>query len=234
MTNSFHVQLLDFSNLLEIEDAWKSEDFAALLDAMEYGDRSGMSDDELREMCLMSLQDQEPEEAAFLVLSHVIGDDLRENQLRNMSNEMLDEKLWEEYVDPAFHERLFNVGSLLYSAMPRTFPKPDAVHARLEVTASNAASRELLTDSPNESFLVRLLADGMDDHAVLHRMYGGQLAGNSFPNADEIVWIVRTEAAAEDVWMMEVISSGYWLDALEGTKSYESSAYADDASGRAH
>lgn len=229
MTNIFHVEVLDFSNLLEIEDAWTIDDFAALLDAMEYGDRSGLSDDELREMSLMSLQDQEPEEAAYLVLKHVIGDDLRENQLRNMSNEMLDEKLWEEYVDPAFHERLFNVGSLLYSAMPRKFPKPDAVHARLEVTASNAVSRELLKGSLDESFLVRLLADGMDDHAVLHRMYGEQLAGNSFPNAAEIVWIVRTEAVGEDVWVVEVISSGYWLDALEGTKSYESSAYTDDA-----
>jgi len=228
MKNNFHVQILNFSNLQEIEGAWTTDDFAALLDAMEYGDRSGMGDDELREMCLMSLQDLEPEEAAYLVLRHDMGNVLREGQLRNMANEMLDEKLWEEYVDPAVHERLFNVGSLLYAAFPQTFPEPDAVRVKFEITCANAASRELLTASPNESFLVRLLADGMDSHAVLHRLYGEQLKGKSFPNADEVVWIVRTEAVSEDVMVIEVISSGYWLDALDRTKSYESAAYADE------
>lgn len=229
MTNSFNVRILNFSNLQEIEDAWEADDFKALLDAMEYGDRTGISDGELREYCLMSLQDQEPEEAAYLVLRHVIGDALRDGQLRNMANEMLEEKLWEEYVDPAFHERLFNVGSLLYATMPRIFPKPDAVRVKLEVTSSNAASAELLTGSLNESFLVRLLADGMDDHAVLHRLYGEQLKGQSFPNADEVVWIVRTEAVGKEVLEIEVIGSGYWLDALERSEAYESTAYVDVA-----
>ncbi|MEH6728899.1 MAG: hypothetical protein V7703_22355, partial [Hyphomicrobiales bacterium] len=125
MTNSFHVQVLDFSNLLEIEGAWTNSDFAALLEQMEFGDQSGLAEDDLRDMCLMSLQDLDPDDAAYLVLKHVIGDALREGQLRNMANEMLEEKLWEDYVDPAYHERLFNVGSLLYAAMPRVFLKPD-------------------------------------------------------------------------------------------------------------
>ena len=228
MENVFQVRILKFSNLREIEGAWTRDDFAALLDAMEYGDQSGMSDDELREMCLLSLQDLEPDDAAYLVLKHVMGDALRQGQLRNMANEMLDEKLWEEYVDPEFHERLFNVGSLLFAAFPRTFPEPDAVRVNLEITCADAASRKLLTASPSESFLVRLLADGMDDHAVLHRLYGEELKGTSFPNADQVVWIVRTEAVSEDIMAIEVISSGYWLDALERTRSYESNAYADE------
>jgi len=119
MSASFSVQLIEFSTLQEIEGTWTTDGFAALLDAMEFGDRSDLPDAELRDMCLMSLQDQAPEEAAYLVLKQVIGDTLREGQLRNISNEMLTEKLWEEYVDPDFHERLFNVGSVLYAAMPR-------------------------------------------------------------------------------------------------------------------
>ena len=135
MKNIFSVQLQEFSSLLEIDGAWTLSDYSKLLDAMEFGDVSQIDDGELRDMCLMSLQDLEPEEAAFLVLDHVIGDSLREGQLRNMANEMLDEKLWEEYVDPSFHERLFNVGSLLYAAFPRVFPKPDAVHIVLDITS---------------------------------------------------------------------------------------------------
>ena len=228
MQSAFHVRVLSFSNLLEIEGAWTSDGFSALLDAMEYGDRSGLSDDELREMCILSLQDRDPEEAAYLVLEQCMGDVLRDGQMRNIANEMLDEKLWEEYSDSAFHERMFNAGSLLYAAFPRSFPKPDAVRVELEVTAANASARALLTPTPSESFLVRLLADGMDDGAVLHRLYGEQLQGTSFPNADEVVWIVRTEAIGADVMRLEVISSGYWLDALERTDSYDSAAYADE------
>ncbi len=228
MNNSFHVEVRDFSTLQEIDGAWKTADFAALLDAMEFGDHSQLGDDEMREMCLMSLQDQEPEEAAYLVLKHVIGDDLREGQLRNMSNEMLNEKLWEEYVDPGFHERLFNVGSVLYAAIPSRFPKTDAVRVRLKVAAQDTTSREHLNPVPTEALLVRLLADGMEANAVLHRLYGEQLTGPVFPNADEIVWIVNANSDGDDVLMIEVISSGYWLDALEGTKSYNSTAYADE------
>ncbi len=229
MTTLFHVQILSFSNLLEIEGARTPAHFAALLDAMEYGDRSGMSDDELREMSIMSLQDLKPAEAASLVLKHDMGEVLRDGQIRNLANEMLDEKLWEDYADSSLHERMFTAGSLLYAAFPQSFPVPDAVRVELEVTAANAAAKRLLTAAPNESFLVRLIADGMDDQAVLHRLYSNQLKGKSFPNADEVIWIVRTDAVAEDVMRLELISSGYWLDALGRTRSYDSAAYADEA-----
>ena len=228
MKNVFRVRLLGFSTLLEIEGARTADDFAALLEAMEYGDVSGMSGEELREMCLLSLQDLDPVEAAYSVLKHDMGDVLRDGQARNLASEMLEEKLWEEYSNSKLHERMFNAGSLLYAAFPQTFPKPDAVRVQLEVTAENAAAKELLTASLNESFLVRLLADGMGSHAVLHRLYGKELTGTSFPNADEVVWIVRTEAISEDTMRIDVISSGYWLDALEDPELYESNAYADD------
>ena len=227
MTNRFQVRVLSYSNIGEIEGARTDADFAVLLDAMEFGDQSGIAAGELREMCLMSLQDLEPEEAAYLVLKHDMGNVLRDGQLRNIANEMLDEKLWEEYADPSFHERMFNAGSLLYAAFPGSFPEPDAVRVILDVTAENAASREALTASPDETFLVRLLADGMDSHAVLHRMYGEELKGGSFPNAAEVIWIVRAEPVSDGVMKLEITGSGYWLDGLEQTDSYESTAYAD-------
>lgn len=229
MKNNFDVEILKFSNLLEIEGAWKASDFAALLDEMEFGDTSQMADTELREMCIMSLQDQEPDEAAYLVLKHVIGSDLKDSQIRNMSHEMLTEKLWEEYVDPAFHERLFNVGSVLYAALPRAFPKPDAVRVNLKVTATDTPSWQSLNPSLTEALIVRILADGMERDAVLHRLYGEQLKGTSFSNAEEIVWIVETQPEGESGLIMNVTGSGYWLDALERTKSYSSNAYSDKA-----
>lgn len=227
MTHKYDVEVLAFSNLTEIEGFWKPTDYAALLDAMEFGDHAQMGQDELREMCLMSLQDQEPDEAAYLVMKNVIGDALKDSQLRAMSHEMASEKLWEEYVDPAFHERLFNVGSLLFAAMPRTFPKTDAVQLKLQVNAADKEALQLITPAPAEALLVRLLADGMEDNAVLHRLYGDQLAGPSFPNAAEVVWIMQTDTIGDLSTTVSVIGSGYWLDALERTKSYSSNAYPD-------
>jgi hypothetical protein len=228
MNNSFDVEVLDFSNLLEIAGARRPSDFETLLDMMEYGDRSGMNDVECREMCLLSLQDLEPEEAAYLVLKHDMANILRDGQMRNIASEMQDEKLWEEYADTSLHERMFTAGSLLYEAFPNVFPKPDAVHITLHITAENAPSKKLLSKSLSESFLVRLLADGMDEHAILHRLYGAELKGKSFPNAEEVVWIVRANAISENAMNVEVISSGYWLDPLSRTKAYKSGAYADE------
>lgn len=227
MVNSFRVEVLSFSNILEIEGARKVGDYTSLLDALEYGDQAGLSDDEKREMCLMSIQDHEPAEAAYHVLKHDMRDILRDGQMRNAATEMLDEKLWEEYADSSLHERMFNAGSFLYAAFPNSFPKPDAVRVVLSITANDARSKALLTPELNESFLVRLLADGMEDRTALHRLYHEELAGQSFPNAAEVVWIVRTNPLDEDVMEIEVISSGYWLDALMDTASYDSSAYAD-------
>lgn len=227
MVNNFLVRVLDFATITEIEGARSVQDFTALLDAMEYGDQASLRDDERREMCVMSLQDLEPEEAAYLVLKHDLGGVLRDGQLRNTANEMRDEKLWEEYADPALHERMFNAGSLLYAAFPAIFPEPDAIRVVLEVTAATPSSATLLTPSLNEAFLARLLADGMDEHAILHRFYGDEIRGRSFPNADQVVWIVRTEPIDGNSMRIEVIGSGYWLAALDGVDRFESAAYAD-------
>jgi hypothetical protein len=226
-SQGYTVHLRDFATLQEIEGQWTPSDFAALLDEMEFGDHADLSDSDLRDMCLMSLQDLEPEEAAYIVLKHVVGEALREGQLRNAANEMRDEKLWEEYVDPAFHGRMFRAASLLFAAFPRIFPKTDAVQVTIEVKPANEQGRALLQPEPAPSILARLLAGGMDDHAVLNRFFGDQIKGKSFPNAADIIWMAQTESAGEDGCVVKIVSSGYWLDPLEDTESYDVQAHAD-------
>ncbi len=224
---TYTVQLRDFANLQEIDGQWTASDFATLLDEMDFGDRTGLSNTELRAMCLMSLQDQEPEDAAYIVLKHVIGDTLREGQLRNAANEMREEKLWEEYVDPAFHGHMFKAGSLLYAALPRVFPKTDAAQVTIEVNAQNEQGKSHLLPAPAPSLLVRLLAGGMGDHAVLNRFYGDQISGKSFPNATDIVWLAQIDAASDESCVIKIVSSGYWLNALQDTETYDVRAYPD-------
>lgn len=228
MNNQFHVRVLGFSILQEIEGARTADDYATLLHAMEFDSTAGMNEDELREMCLMSLQDLKPVAAAAIVLKHDLGDQLNDGQIRNIAGEMLDEKFWEHYADMSFHERMFHVGALLYAAFPQSFPEPDAVQVALEVTAANDAANETLNQALSESLLVRLLADGMSDGSVLHRLFDQQLQGKSFPEAEAIVWIVQTERVSPRALKINVISSGYWLDSLRETQSYDSTAYADE------
>jgi hypothetical protein len=175
----------------------------------------------------MSLQDLQPRDAAALLLQYKLGEVLSKGEINNMSGEMLDEKLWEDDSDMTLHEQLFNVGSLLSATFSTTFPEPDAVRVTLQVTACNEAAEGVLSQPLSESFLVRLLADGMDDSAVLHRLFEEQLAGRSFPEAESIVWTVHTEAIGDNAVEVDVISSGYWMDSLRNTRSYESSAYGD-------
>lgn len=204
-------------------------DFGALLDAMDYGDRCGLSDAELREMCLLSLQDLEPAEAAELVLTHDLDERLTKGQITNYAHEMSDERLWEEAADIDLHEGMFHVASLLYAAMPAAFPEPDAVRVQLEVVAANDVSREALTEVPSASFVLRLLADGMEPDAPLHRLFQDQLTGTSFPEADDIAWIIRSGDLDGSTRTLDVTSSSYWFGGLEDVENYESKAYADEA-----
>lgn len=220
--------MLGFVTLPEIEGARTDDDFVALLDAMEFGDTAGMNSADLREMCVMSLQDREPAEAAALVLERDLGDRLRAGQIRSLAVEMLDDKLWEEYSDMSLHESLFNAGSLLYEAFPRSFPAPDAVRVELEAVATNEAGSEALAQASRESFLVRLLADGMDKASVLHRLFAEQLAGKPFAEADTIVWTARTQPIDVRTVRIDATSSGYWLDPLRDVRAYESTARADE------
>jgi len=225
--NNFSVKITRFANLLEISGAWSDHDFSALLDIMEVEDHSDLTGSDLRELCVMSLQDLKPEQAAEIILRHRMSDVLSEGKIKNISVEMLDEKMWEEYADYALHERFFSVGTLLYEAFPKGVSKPDAVEIDLEITANNDQSAHTLKSHLNESFLVRLLAEGMESNSVLHRMFDDNLGGSSFPDAEKIIWIVNSQAISEKSWKVEVISSGYWLDSLHETRAYESSAFAD-------
>lgn len=221
------MRVLRFAVLREIAGSWNTQDYVALLEALEFDDIASLSTGEIYDVCLMALQDLEPEDAAQVVLHHVIGKRLSKGEIINVAHEMPEQTLWEEYADLSLHERLFNVGSLMYAAFPRIFPEPDAVRVTLEVATTSEAGGAMLSDALNESFPVRLLADGMDEGSALHRVFGEQLAGQAFAEAGTIVWIARGESIDEHKIRIEVISSGLWLDALRDTRAYESTAHSD-------
>ncbi|MEZ6185066.1 MAG: hypothetical protein R3F62_08670 [Planctomycetota bacterium] len=98
MAPSFHVSVLSYRLVEEIEGGWTEADFVRLLEAQDYGDTSGMSPEELREICVRSLQDLPLDEAAALLMRHKLEGALRSGQVENLSHEVADERHWEHWL----------------------------------------------------------------------------------------------------------------------------------------
>lgn len=220
----FNVSVLKFRIVEALSGSWSTFDLRALLDIMGFDGAGDLSEDDLLEICLMSLQDLEPSSAAKLLLRYKLADRLSLGQIDNMASEMIDEKLWEEYADISLHECLFNIGSLLYASRPSLFPKPEAVVMSLNIVATNSRAKEILGCPVLEPFLVRILSDGVDEQAALHRLFEQQLSSGPFPEAESIIWTVETTHSAQGLATVDVISSGYWFDSLKEIKHYESHA----------
>jgi len=228
MKTKFTVNIDKFQVLSEIEGSWTHEDYRKLLNNMDFDDVAKLGDDDIHEMCLMSLQDLEPQKAVETILQYKLGDDLNQGQIQQAAHDMQNEKIWEEYSDIGLHEKMFYAATLAKDAFPGSFPKPDAVQIDLTVIAENDDAKSCLSEASNEPFLARLLHDGMGDGSILHRLFEESLAGQSFPEASNIIWIMEEEKVDENTSKFKITSSGCWLGALSEATTYVSHAYADE------
>lgn len=227
MSHKYTVEVLKSESLMAIPGQWTTKDYANLLDEMEYGDTSDLTDDEIKGMALMSLSDLEKNEAAELLMNYVFTEEeLNEGQVQNASHEMEDEVLWEEYPEPLLHPGFFRVGSLLYAAFNGGFPKPDARRLKLKVAAANENGKAALT-KPGRAFMARLIAASLDGHALLHRLYENELKGDHFPNAAGIIWSVKSTTTPDDAFELTIISSDYWLKDVRSGQVFEAQAHDD-------
>lgn len=226
MKKSFVVTRTSFKSLHELPNSWTEGDYKTLLDSIEYSDTSDLAAGDLREMCLMSLTDFEPEEAAKLVLQHVFGNRLTKGQVENLSNEMLDEKLWEEYADLSFHEDFFRAHQLLYYAFEDTFPYPEAIIFSVRVVAKEKNAFSIFDDYP-EAPLLRLIVAGMPQNNLIYRLFDEQLEGSEFKEAEAIIWQIQMEESGDNERNFSIISSPYWFHDFKYVTTYEAESYAD-------
>lgn len=220
MKTGFKIERLKSKTLHVLDNAWTLQNYKELLDLMEYGDTDSLQADDAKDLCLMSLSDYEPEDACSLVLSYVLGEKLNEGQINNLSHEMQEEKMWEEYADISLHESFFNVGQLLYQAYNGKFPHPESVYFQLKITANKAFDLQLF-DTEIEEAIVRLLAQGMPANSKINRLYPEELKGADFPEAKDIIWQYK-KSATEGNWLtFDIISSLYWFEELKYIESFE-------------
>ena len=228
MKKEFNVEMLSFVKISEIENAWTADDYKQLLSMMDIGadELGGLSESELQEMCLMSLNDFEHHESAEFVLKHLFKDKVTEGKIDQMSHQMIEAKLWEEHADSAYHMRLFNAYGLLRKAYNGIFKEPTGVQFTIKITSNNKESFEIF-DSSLHAVVVRLIANGLDETAILNRLYEEQLNGKNFPDAKNILWILKEISITEKERQYEIVSSDLWFGELEEGMNFEAKAHAD-------
>lgn len=224
---NFTVERLSFQHLAELPTAWKNADYKALLAKMDYDNPDEIAAAELKAMCQMSLTDLEPAEAAKLVLDYLFADELKEGQIDQLAHQLQTEKLWEENPRLELHEGFFNATQLLYEAYNGKFPHPQAVEFKVKVTAADPADLAVFDEQPAAA-LLRLLAPGLSDSALLNRLFGEQLAGPAFAEAPHILWQATPGEQTATSVVFDVIGSDYWLEDFKYANTYDAPTHADE------
>ncbi len=226
MQPKFTVQIESFKKISKIENAWSDADFKAMLALMGFDeDVEEMASSELREMCMMSFNDLSHSEAAGIVLTHLFPE-LTAGKVDQLSHDMLDERAWEQYPDCLYHESLFSAYALLREAFNGTFAQPTGVSLVLSVSASDADDLAIFDACP-ESSMVRLLANGQSENALIHRLYEDQIQGDEFPEAPGIVWQLQQLADEGSSRQFSLVSSQFWFGDFEDMSTFEASSHAD-------
>jgi hypothetical protein len=229
MKTLFNVKILTFTTIQELPNAWTDQKYLELLDVMEYGDTSEIAPSDLKEMCMLAISDNELDEAANIVLEYVFNDRLNKGQKENLSHEMIDEKIWEEYADLSMHEDFFNVGQFLYQAYNGKFPHPEAVKFQIYITGKNTTDLAIFEDG-DEAVILRLIAKGMPENSVINRLYKDELEGKIFSEAKNIIWQLKKIELKANSITFEAISSKYWFRDLKFIDSFEGTTHPDKVS----
>ncbi len=226
MKTIYNVVISKYSNIQELPGAWTNQMYLDILDQLEFGDTTEIALSDLKEMCMIAVTDNEPNEAAKIILDYIFKDRLNNGQKDNLSHEMIEEKIWEEYADLSMHEEFFNVAQFLYQAYNGKFPHPEAVKFQIAITGKKSSDLVIFKNQ-NEATLIRLIAKGMPDNALINRLYKDELIGESFEEAKDIIWQLKTLETQDNTIIFEAISSSYWFRDLKFVESFEGTTHSD-------
>ncbi|MGB5418643.1 hypothetical protein [Algibacter sp.] len=227
MNTQFNGEILNFATIEVLPNAWNDKKYLELLEVLEYGDTSEIDLNDLKDMCMMALTDLEPDEAAKIMLDYVFKDRLNDGQKDNLSHEMLEEKIWEEYADLSMHEEFFNVTQLLYQAYNGKFPHPEAVKFEVKISSKKPEDFSIFKTS-TEATLLRFLVKGMPSNTLINRLFNDEIKGESFSQAKDIIWQYKKVSEDKNTMVFEVISSIYWFHDLKFSEPFVAETHSDE------
>lgn len=200
----YKVEIKNIEIVDEITNYWTNEDYIKLLGKFEFPDAQSIKPENLLEYLKMAISDFEPKEAAQVLLEYKLSEDLTEGQIDQISNDMLLDKVCEEYPVIALHAKLFHVNQLLFKAYNGTFPNAKASIIDCSFEAMDAKEETKIT---KEMALV-LLNDGLSGSNLIKRLFEAQLSQEvPFPDAEGIVWYLESR----DNLHFRLTTSEYWI-----------------------
>ncbi len=198
----YQTTISQITSVDEIDGAWTKEDYVELLK------RFGFSEDDYKnvdpkEFLYMAIADQEPTDAAAILLEYKLSEDLNEGQISQISHDMQLDKISEEYPEIPLHHPLFNINQLLYKAFNGKFP-----HAKASIIAFDTQPESGDETELTKELALKALSGGLSDRSLLNRLFSDQLAGKvAFPEAEAIVWDLKSQGKG----IYQLITSEYWL-----------------------
>lgn len=200
----FKITIKEVTTVDEITNYWQSEDYINLLRRFDFPDANTVKPENLREMLNMAITDFEPNEAAAIVLSYKLSDRLNEGQIDQVSNDMLLDKVSEEYPEIDLHLDLFNINQLLYKAYNGKFPNAKAIVVDFSMVSKDGYDGEITKEIVLKSF-----NNGVSDRNVFKRLFEEQMTTDKeFPEAEAVLW----ELNKKDATNFNLTTSEYWLN----------------------
>lgn len=217
----YQIKINSAATVEEMPDYWSTEDYVQLLDKFNYPDAEKASKDTLHELLMMAITDYEPNEAAAILLEYKLSDHLNEGQIAQISNDMLLDKIVEEYPDISLHATLFHINQLLYKAFNGKFPNTKATLIDCTITPLEEDGETDLT----REMVLKLLGAGLSDSNLVKRLFAEQMAGNKpFPEAENILWEISPTAGQN----FKILTSENWINTDDFT-THEFEAVAEKA-----
>ncbi|WP_372776520.1 hypothetical protein [Mangrovibacterium sp.] len=197
------MKIIDLKTVNELDFYWQDIDYVNLLKEFDYPDAEQIKTNEVLDYLFMAISDFKPAEAAEIILKYKMSDKLNDGQIQNLSNEMLLDKVAEEYPEPAFHFDLFNINQFLRKAYKGKFPNTEAtiIVASLQTEDSDSEI--------TKEILIKSLCFGLKKSSLITRLFADQIEGTEpFDDAEKAIWHFRR--LNED--SIEIITSKYWID----------------------
>lgn len=229
MKGRFLLQIDDWVEIHELPGSWPNESLREVLRLADFDDE--VSDAELRDMAVLALQDLDEQAAGELVLQVVFGDKLSSGVRQNLVDDLEDDRPWEQFASIDKQAGIFETMVLLQQVFPLRFGIPDAIRLRLVVQATDVETTTRLRSGPSAPFILRLLASGMPDDAVLNRLYSSELQADAFADAGAILWMIdhvnSSDVAEPASFTCDIYASWQWLEPLEDITAWEGSGWPD-------
>lgn len=201
----YQVTINQINNVDDLENYWTVEDYVNLLAQFDYPDAKSIDLTELQELLSMAVSDFEPNEAAAKVLTYKLGEYLNDGQIDQLSNEMLIDKVCEEYPEISLHAALYQINQLLYKAYNGKFLNAKASIISCTITPEDSEQNE----PHSKANVLKILYAGFSPRNVIKRLFNEQLTSDAeFEEAEAIIWNLNTT----DNINYEIVTSEYWLD----------------------